>query len=135
MRKFLEPKDAIGQTITAIKARMTWDKKKIESITLYTNTGEINISASTQVGCNECDPDSSRYDYLNIDVVLGGYSEKPPDYADIMTVERFKKCGFTMWDGTAHPMKDGMENDCIHVNPEDPNTIPADATHIAWYNK
>lgn len=64
--------------------------------------------------------------------------DKGKIYGDVMTVEEFRggveSGGFTDWDGHGHPVKDNMEDIGWYVFPSEMK-IPADATHIAWYNK
>ena len=38
-------------------------------------------------------------------------------------------------DGHGHPVKDGMLDDEIYIDPPSLVVWPEDATHIMWYNK
>jgi hypothetical protein len=66
-----------------------------------------------------------------------------PDNGDLMTVADYLesvKSGCLMdCDGFGFAVKDGMERVGDYfskmVQPSKPSSIPADATHIAWYNK
>jgi hypothetical protein len=62
-----------------------------------------------------------------------------PDYADLMTVEKFKNaCEDGMlidYDGCGEPVVDGMVDDDITIIPSKLEEIPEWATHIAWYNR
>jgi hypothetical protein len=67
------------------------------------------------------------------------YSEKLPDYGDLMTVDDFKEaCGvgaFIDYDGYGHPVKDGKMSREVDVLPSKRDKIPKDATHVMWFNK
>ena len=67
------------------------------------------------------------------------YDEPVSDYADVMTVEEFIGCcdvgAFIDYDGFGHPVKgDAMAGD-LEIKPSRSGLIPADATHVAWYNR
>jgi hypothetical protein len=59
----------------------------------------------------------------------------------VMTVEEFKEdCasgGFIDYDGFGYPAKDGKtaSGGEHRVYPSERGKIPADATHIVWYNR
>jgi len=58
---------------------------------------------------------------------------------DVYTLEDFIDCvksgGFIDDDGFGHPVKDDKMNMDIWVKPSRLEEIPADATHIVWYNR
>jgi len=60
------------------------------------------------------------------------------DCGDLMTVAEFiENCecgGFTDYDGFGYPVKDGKTASFV-VKPSQREDIPADATHIIWYNR
>jgi len=66
------------------------------------------------------------------------YTEAIPEYGDVMTVSDFREaCGqkhFIDYDGIGRPAKGGkmMRKD---IKPSDLPSIPADATHIVWFNR
>ncbi len=64
------------------------------------------------------------------------YTEKPDKDDDVMTVKDFVESwqyGYlSSDDGYANAMKDGLIDESRDVYP---STIPADATHVVWYNK
>ena len=70
----------------------------------------------------------------------GNYGNIPYDEDDVYTIEEFKEMIddsiVTDYDGHGHPVKNNMANPNIWIIPsrlgED---IPANATHIVWYNK
>ncbi len=67
------------------------------------------------------------------------YGSGPADEDDVYTVEEFKShCehdSFTDYDGFGHPVKESMADESIFIKPSRMNEIPADATHIVWFNK
>lgn len=71
--------------------------------------------------------------------MIDSYNQKAPSYAEIMTVEDFKEsCQsgfFSDYDGSGYPVRNGYENRKIQIYPSNRHDIPADATHISWYNK
>jgi hypothetical protein len=62
----------------------------------------------------------------------------PKNYGDVMTVEDFKEAcesgGFIDYDGFGNPAKDGKASE-QRIFPSQRGLIPADATHIVWYNR
>lgn len=67
------------------------------------------------------------------------YIEDPPDYGDLMTVNDFLEAcdvgAFVDYDGSGYPVKDGKMARNIRVVPSNRSSIPADATHVVWFNK
>ena len=66
------------------------------------------------------------------------YNKDLPSYGDLITVGEFlvdvRERNFTDWDGSGHPVKNGKMA-AIDIYPSKVNDIPADATHIIWFNK
>lgn len=58
---------------------------------------------------------------------------------DVYTVDEFKsRCedgDFIDYDGFGHPVKDSKCDPSIIVQPSELEKIPADATHVVWYNR
>lgn len=72
--------------------------------------------------------------------VTGTYGNaEHPDEDDVYTVEEFKQfCAdgmFIDYDGFGEPVKDKLADPDIWIKPSQLHLIPADATHIVWYNK
>lgn len=67
------------------------------------------------------------------------YSEKLPDYGDLMTVKDFREAceggAFIDYDGSGHPVKGKRMARNVDVQPSKVKEIPADATHVMWFNK
>jgi hypothetical protein len=67
------------------------------------------------------------------------YSDPIPDYGDLMPLADFLSCVegglFIDYDGHGHPVKDNLMDSNIWVKPSRLHEIPADATHIMWFNK
>ncbi len=67
------------------------------------------------------------------------YGNGPAGEDDVYTVEEFRrnvKCGaFIDYDGFGHPVKDRKLNPEVYVYPSKVHEIPADATHVVWYNR
>lgn len=67
------------------------------------------------------------------------YGCGPDDEDDVYTVEEFRRhCeqgSFVDYDGFGHPVKNGKADPNIGIQPSRLETIPADATHIVWYNR
>lgn len=67
------------------------------------------------------------------------YGCGPKKEDDVYTVEEFKEqCidgGFRDGDGHGYPVKDKKADRRICITPSRLNLIPADATHIVWYNQ
>jgi hypothetical protein len=67
------------------------------------------------------------------------YTEPPDEDADIYTVEQFRRMcsggSFIDYDGFGSPMKDGLVDESVTIKPSRLENIPADATHIDWYNR
>lgn len=61
------------------------------------------------------------------------------EWLDLMTIEDFTdfaKHGASNNDGHGHPVKNDMEDHNIYLYPSTWHIeIPADATHVSWYNK
>ena len=70
---------------------------------------------------------------------MNKYTEKLPDYGDLMTVKDFLEAcdcgGFIDYDGTGHPVKDGMMSRDVVKPSTRKKDIPADATHVMWFNR
>lgn len=70
---------------------------------------------------------------------MKGYIDELPDYGDLMTVKDFKEAcdagGFIDYDGSGHPVKDGKMMRSFDVKPSQRDKIPADATHVMWFNR
>jgi hypothetical protein len=66
------------------------------------------------------------------------YTETLSTFGHLMTVEEFRECvkigGFIDYDGFGHPVKDEKMSSIV-VYPSKVVEIPADATHIMWYNR
>lgn len=72
--------------------------------------------------------------------VTGTYGNaEHPDEDDVYTVAEFKdyceKRLFIDYDGFGHPVRDRKANPSIWIKPSRLNEIPADATHVVWYNR
>lgn len=72
--------------------------------------------------------------------VATGNSRGDPDEDDcVMTVAEFKTgCDtgyFTDDDGHGYPVKDGKADEDHRISPSLCHQIPADATHVVWYNR
>lgn len=67
------------------------------------------------------------------------YSEKIPDYADVLTVGEYrdacKSHSFIDYDGHGHPIKDGMMAGEVLLKPSKVRELPQDCTHVAWFNR
>jgi len=67
------------------------------------------------------------------------YWKPLPDYGDLMTVADFiEACEdgcLIDYDGHGYPVKDGLMDDKLSIDPSDRDQIPADATHILWFNR
>ena len=67
------------------------------------------------------------------------YDEEPPDYGDVIPVAKFisacKNGMFIDYDGNGEPMKDGKVDSHITIWPSTVGEIPADCTHILWFNR
>lgn len=63
----------------------------------------------------------------------------PDDEDDVYTVEEFKnfvKAGaFIDYDGYGYPVKDSKADPSIAILPSRLSDIPADATHVVWFNR
>ena len=71
--------------------------------------------------------------------VTGRYGCGPKDEDDVYTVDEFRRyCEthlFTDYDGFGHPVRERLANPNIWIKPSGLVGIPADATHIVWYNR
>jgi hypothetical protein len=69
----------------------------------------------------------------------GRYGCGPDNEDDVYTVEQFRhfceKGMFIDYDGFGYPVKDGLADEAIEIKPSRLSAIPADATHIVWYNR
>ena len=69
----------------------------------------------------------------------GQYGCGPDGEDDVYTVEEFKRyCEARMfidYDGFGHPVRDGKADEDICVKPSRVAEIPADATHVVWFNR
>jgi len=67
------------------------------------------------------------------------YGTGAEDEDDVYTVEEFKQyCedgAFIDYDGFGHPAIMDLADPDIYIKPSRLGEIPADATHIVWYNK
>jgi hypothetical protein len=68
-----------------------------------------------------------------------GYRHRVGPDDDVYTVADFKRMcedgTFIDYDGFGCPVKDELENPDIIVKPSRRDEIPADATHINWFNR
>ena len=56
----------------------------------------------------------------------------------LMTAEDFRDAmagGSFSDDGAGHPVRNGLMNTRIHIDPPTTTFIPDDATHVVWYPK
>jgi hypothetical protein len=62
-----------------------------------------------------------------------------PDDDDVYTVEEFRRrCldhGFIDYDGFGYAVKNSLADITVIICPSRVDEIPADATHIVWFNK
>ena len=69
----------------------------------------------------------------------GRYGSVPDGEDDVYTVAEFRQfCEqghFIDYDGFGHPVRDGKLNPSVTVKPSRVSEIPADATHVVWYNR
>ena len=67
------------------------------------------------------------------------YGCGPASEDDVYTVEEFRQyCEngmFIDYDGFGHPVKDKKADTSICIVPSKLKRIPADATHIVWFNR
>lgn len=67
------------------------------------------------------------------------YGSGPIDEDDVYTVAEFcehvRDKSFIDYDGYGHPVKDGKADETVFIQPSTIDRIPADATHIVWYNR
>lgn len=67
------------------------------------------------------------------------YGCGPDSEDDVYTVEEFrehcKRGLFIDYDGDGHPAKDGFADPKILLKPSNLELIPADATHVIWFNR
>lgn len=68
------------------------------------------------------------------------YNKVIPNYAYVITVEEFlascRDGWFIDYDGFGEPIKDNLVDGSYRLNPSEmPHNMPADATHVAWYNR
>lgn len=71
--------------------------------------------------------------------VTGKYGCGPEGEDDVYTIDEFKEMcelgAFIDYDGFGNPVKDRLADVEIWIKPSQLNKIPADATHIVWYNR
>lgn len=71
--------------------------------------------------------------------VTGKYGCGPEGDDDVYTVDEFREFvstgAFIDYDGYGHPVKDGKCDPKIDIRPSRVSDIPADATHVVWYNR
>jgi hypothetical protein len=71
--------------------------------------------------------------------VVNTYGNHPSGESDVYTVEGFKSlCErhlFIDYDGFGYPVKDRLADKSITIYPSRCEEIPADATHIVWFNR
>lgn len=67
------------------------------------------------------------------------YGRGPDGEDDVYTVAEFlahvRNRGFIDYDGFGHPVKDGKADESVYVKPSRASEIPADATHVVWFNR
>jgi hypothetical protein len=67
------------------------------------------------------------------------YGCVPPGEDDVYTVDEFRQNvrvgAFIDYDGFGHPVRDGLCDPSVTVKPSRLDEIPADATHVVWYNR
>lgn len=67
------------------------------------------------------------------------YGCGPDDEDDVYTVDEFREhCrrgSFIDYDGDGYPAKDGLADPKILLKPSKLELIPADATHVIWFNR
>lgn len=71
--------------------------------------------------------------------VTNKYGCGPKGEDDVYTVQEWlahvEDGSFVDYDGSGHPVKDKLCDPKIWIFPSQPWMIPADATHIVWYNR
>lgn len=69
----------------------------------------------------------------------GNYTVPVPEYGDLIPVAVFKECcktgAFVDYDGHGYPCRYGLQDERCQIRPSRVENIPADATHICWYNR
>lgn len=69
----------------------------------------------------------------------GRYGCGPDDEDDVYTVDEFralcKNHSFIDYDGHGYPVRGTMADSSVVIKPSRVNEIPADATHVVWYNR
>ena len=69
----------------------------------------------------------------------GQYGCGPVDEDDVYTIAEFRSLcrslAFIDSDGDGHPVRESMADVNVWVSPSRVDEIPADATHVVWYNK
>ena len=67
------------------------------------------------------------------------YEDEIPDFGDSYTIEKWlqicKDKTIIDVDGTGYPAKDGKMDHSFYIRPSCPEEIPAEATHIVWFNR
>lgn len=71
--------------------------------------------------------------------VVNTYGNHPQDEDDVYQVDTFRRyCEsgmFIDYDGFGHPVRDSLADPDVWVEPSRLQLIPADATHVVWYNR
>ena len=71
--------------------------------------------------------------------VTGQYGSGPVGEDDVYTIDEFRSyCEsglFSDYDGFGEPVREGQADPSIWIEPSRLHEIPADATHIVWYNR
>lgn len=69
----------------------------------------------------------------------GQYGCGPDDEDDVYTIAEFRELceggTFIDYDGFGYPVRDRMADSDVLIKPSYLEAIPADATHIVWYNR
>jgi hypothetical protein len=69
----------------------------------------------------------------------GRYGCGPDEEDDVYTVAEFREyCKnrmFIDYDGFGYPVRNGKADPEVCVKPSRVESIPADATHVVWYNR
>ncbi len=62
-----------------------------------------------------------------------------PDTGALYSVKTFRKYVREGWfiddDGFGHPVRDGRMDRSVTIRPSQVHSMPADATHVLWYNR
>lgn len=67
------------------------------------------------------------------------YGCGPDNEDDVYTIDEFRQhvecASFIDYDGFGHPVRGSKCDPSVFVKPSTIDTIPADATHVVWYNR